>query len=436
MSAKPVLFVLVLLLSGTAAFAAGDKDPIGRLLQGDSGLPAAPAKPAPQPGAGPSPGGNVSGQTPIVLSARIGEHEDRTRLVIELSDPVNLRTFTLAGPDRVVVDMPEVGWRLGAPPRPSGFGSIKSYRYGLFRKGNSRMVIDLNRPVTVSDALVLPPASGFGYRVVIDLFPTQRSTFEANAGWPADLKKRESDAEKLAALMGSAGNESGTGGKKVIVIDPGHGGLDSGTNGVNGLMEKDLVLAEGLRLAQLLKADGYSVHMTRDSDVFIPLRERVAIGRRYRADLMISLHADSNPDPDVNGLSIYTLNDGRSDREAAALARRENQSDVIAGVDLASNNPVAPILIDLAQRDTINKSSRFAETALSHLSEATDILARSPHRAASLAVLVAPDVPAVLIELGYLSNNSDAGQMNTAAWRAKVAAAIARAVDANFQSRQ
>jgi N-acetylmuramoyl-L-alanine amidase len=336
--------------------------------------------------------------------------------------------------------MPEVTWKLSNPPRPSGSGALKSYRFGLFRKGNSRMVIDLNRPVTVSDALVLPPSAGFGYRIVIDLFPTPQAKFDSNAGWPADLKKRESDAEKLAALIGGAGGKSSgdtnAGGKKTIIIDPGHGGIDSGTNGVNGLMEKDLVLAEGLRLAQVLKARGYSVRMTRDSDVFIPLRERVAIGRRYRADLLISLHADSNPDPGVNGLSIYTLNDGRSDREAAALARRENQSDVIAGVDLASNNPVAPILIDLAQRDTINKSSRFAETALTRLSDATDILARSPHRAASLAVLVAPDVPAVLIELGYLSNISDASQMNTERWRARVADAIAAAVDGHFQTRQ
>jgi N-acetylmuramoyl-L-alanine amidase len=173
--------------------------------------------------------------------------------------------------------------------------------------------------------------------------------------------------------------------------------------------------------------------MTRDSDVFIPLPERVAMARKYHADLMISLHADSNPDSSVNGLSIYTLNDGRSDREAAALARRENQSDVIAGVDLSGGNtPVAPILIDLAQRDTINKSSRFAETALGRLSSATDILARSPHRSASLAVLVAPDVPAVLIELGYLSNSSDADRMNTDRWRAGVAGAIADAVDRNF----
>ena len=365
-----------------------------------------------------------------MLSARIGEHEDRTRFVIELSDPVNLRTFTLTNPDRVVVDMPEVSWRVSAPPRPSGFGSVKSYRYGMFRKGNSRMVIDLNRPVTVSDALVIPPSSGFGYRVVIDLFPTQRGKFNADAGWPADLKARETDAERLTALMAEAPRASG---RKVVVIDPGHGGIDSGTNGVNGLMEKDLVLAEGLKLAKELKARGYIVHMTRDSDLFIPLPERVAIARKLKADLMISLHADSNPDDSVNGLSIYTLNDGRSDREAAALAKRENQSDIIAGVDLSNaNSPVAPILIDLAQRDTINRSSRFAETALGQLQSVTDILARSPHRAASLAVLVAPDVPAVLIELGYLSNEPDADRMNTEAWRGRVAQAIAAAVDRNF----
>jgi len=332
----------------------------------------------------------------------------------------------------VVIDMPEVSWRLGAPPRPSGFGAVKSYRYGQFRAGNSRMVIDLNQPVSVSDALVLPPSSGFGYRVVIDLFPTSRPKFDAQAGWPADLKKRESDAEKLAALIAAQQSPSPAG-KKVIVLDPGHGGLDAGTTGVNGLMEKDLALAEGLKLAKELRGRGYSVFLTRENDTFIPLRQRVAIARAKKADLFIALHADSNPDTDTTGTSIYTLNDGRSDREASALARRENQSDVIAGVDLSGeNNPVAPILINLAQRDTRNKSSEFATNALKNLGQVTDLLARSPHRSASLAVLVAPDVPAVLIELGYLSNSGDAAQMNTDSWRSKVADAIADAVDAQF----
>jgi len=424
-------------LSLLGAQAVGADDAIGKLMQSDEpakSLPVAPPKPVPEPVAGPSIGSKPQGPLPVVMSARIGEHEDRTRLVIELSDPVNLRAFALANPDRVVIDMPQVSWRLGAPPRPSGFGPVKSYRYGEFRAGNSRMVIDLNSPVSVSDPLVLPPSAGFGYRVVIDLFPTTRPKFDAQAGWPADLKKRESDAEKLAAMIAAQQSPPArSGGKKIIVLDPGHGGLDAGTIGVNGLMEKDLALAEGLKLARELRRRGYSVYMTRDNDTFIPLRQRVAIGRADKADLFIALHADSNPDSGTTGTSIYTLNDGRSDREASALARRENQSDVIAGVDLGGgNNPVAPILINLAQRDTRNKSSEFATSALKELGQVTDLLARSPHRSASLAVLVAPDVPAVLIELGYLSNSGDAAQMNTDSWRSRVADAIANAVDAQF----
>jgi N-acetylmuramoyl-L-alanine amidase len=198
-------------------------------------------------------------------------------------------------------------------------------------------------------------------------------------------------------------------------------------------MEKDLVLAEGLKLRKTLQAHGYAVHMTRDSDVFIPLRERVNMARSWHADLFISIHADSIHDPSVGGLSIYTLSDKGSDKEAAALAAKENQSDIIAGVDLSGDNSaVAPILIDLAQRDTMNKSSRFAETAIAELSHATDILPRHPHRSAALVVLKAPDVPAVLIELGYLSNGHDEDQMKTAAWRDGVADAIAGAVDRHF----
>jgi len=372
---------------------------------------------------------------PIVMSARIGEHTDRTRFVVELSDPLNLRTFTLSNPDRVVIDMPAVQWHLDGPPRPTGHGSIRSYRYGLFRPGNSRFVIDLNQPVSVGDALIIPPESGLGYRVVIDLFPTTRAKFDQTAGWPADLKARETQAERVAALPPQAAPSApAASARKIIVIDPGHGGIDSGTSGVNGLLERDLVLDEGLRLARLLRADpNYTVYMTRDSDVFIPLRERVNITRSHKADLFISLHADSNPDANVTGLSIYTLSESGSDREAAALARKENQSDIIAGVDLGGeNSAVAPILLDLEQRDTMNKSSRFAQLALSALSPATDILPRQPHRSAAFVVLKAPDVPSVLVELGYLSNSADAAQMDTARWRNGVANAIAGAVERHF----
>jgi N-acetylmuramoyl-L-alanine amidase len=417
-----LLFGAICLLAGSSPAqdpptAGSNDDAIARILKQASGA---------------RPGTAAQAREPIVMGARIGEHPDRTRFVVELSDPVSMRTFTLNSPNRVVIDMPSVRWHLEGPPRPSGKGAVKSYRYGMFRPGNSRFVIDLNQPVALGDPLVLPPEDGFGYRVVIDLFPTSQAKFDRTAGWPTDLKARERAAE-MASLPSPQVVVPQTSVKKVIIIDPGHGGIDSGTVGEDGTMEKDIVLAEGQRLRKALMARGYTVHMTRDTDVFIPLRERVNVARAWHADLFISIHADSIHDPNISGLSIYTLSERGSDKEAAALAAKENQADIIAGVDLSGDNSaVAPILIDLAQRDTMNKSSHFAETAIAELTHATDILPRQPHRSGALVVLKAPDVPAVLIELGYLSNIHDEKQMKSTVWRDRVAAAIAAAVDRQF----
>lgn len=377
---------------------------------------------------------------PVVIDARIGEHEDRTRFVVELSDPVKFRVFTLANPDRVVIDMPEVLWRLKGPPVPTGKGAVRSYRYGLFRPGNSRFVIDLGEPVQASQPMVLPPEGGYGYRLVLDLFPTTQVAFEKNAGWPADLRAREEAAAEMASLPPSdhaappgTAPQNAPAHRSTVVVDAGHGGIDSGAVGVTGMQEKDLVLDEAIRLGRELKRRGYAVRLTRDTDTFIPLRGRVNIARRDTADLFISLHADSSPEAGVAGASVYTLSERGSDKEAAALAKKENQSDIIAGVDLSGDNSsVASILIDLAQRDTMNRSSRFAQESVRELGIATDVLPHDPHRSAAFAVLKAPDVPAVLIELGYLSNAQDAAQMATAGWRNRVAGAIADAVDRHF----
>jgi N-acetylmuramoyl-L-alanine amidase len=402
-------------------------------------LPA--SNPAKVPDNGAPPAQNLA-SVPVVLGARVGEQGDRTRFVIELSDPLNLRVFTLTNPNRVVIDMPEVLWRLQGPERPSGTGAVKAYRYGLFRPGDSRFVIDLNKPVAPAEPMILPPEKGFGYRVVLDLFPTSEAKFIASAGWPADLRVKEAQAERIAATPATPAAASppvaaepppSPTKAKIVVIDPGHGGIDSGTVGVDGLLEKNVVLDEAQRLKKVLQKHGFVVHLTRDTDIYIPLRERVNIARGYQADLFISLHADSNPDAGVSGASVYTLSESGSDKEAAALARKENQSDVIAGVDLSGeNSPVASILIDLAQRDTMNRSSRFAEALVNQLPQATDILPREPHRAAAFVVLKAPDVPAALIELGYLSNDHDCAQMGTNEWRDATAQAIGAAVDRYF----
>ncbi len=296
---------------------------------------------------------------PVVMGARIGEHPGLTRFVLELSDPVSPRVFTLADPDRVVLDLPDVLWRIGAPDHPSGRGAIRSYRYGMFRPGESRIVIDLNRPVSLAPLLIIPPKDGYGYRLVLDLTAASHEEFARGAGWPEDLlAKRDTAGATSTAAPSSELTPAG----KVIVLDAGHGGIDSGTVGANGMREKDLVLDEAKRLAGVLEKRGYAVHLTRDKDTYIPLDGRVNSARDVHADLFISLHADSNPNPDVFGASVYTLSEAGSDREAAELARKENQSDIVAGVDLSGqSSPVASILIGLAQRDTINRSVKFAE---------------------------------------------------------------------------
>ncbi len=377
------------------------------------------------------------GAAPVILGVQVTDYADRTRVVLEVSDPLTLRVFTLDNPNRVVMDMAQVLWRLQGSPPPSAKSVVRAYRYGLFRPGNSRLVMDLNRAVKPTAPVALAPQGGYGYRVVIDLLPTTQTQFKLAAGWPADLKARETAAEQKSSDTARLQARS-AGGRKIVVLDAGHGGIDTGTSSADGLHEKDLVLDVVQRVKKALQARGrYKVYLTRDDDTYIPLGQRVRIARSYDADLFVSIHADSNPNPSVYGASVYTLSEAGSDKEAAALAAKENQSDIIAGVDLSNEDtPVASILIDLAQRDTMNRSSRFAETAVMQLRNATDILPRQPHRSAAFAVLKAPDVPAVLIELGYLSNASDAGQMGTARWRNSVAEAIAGAIDRNFAGKR
>jgi N-acetylmuramoyl-L-alanine amidase len=364
---------------------------------------------------------------PMVIGVKLTETAGHSRFQVEFSDPVEVRAFTLTNPNRVVVDMPDLVWRLSNAARPSGKGAVKSYRYGQFRKGNSRFIVDLNTPVKFARPQMLAPEGGSGFRLVLDLTPTTAAEFAADAGWPDDLQ----------TVSGKPpGRLSGENGKPLIVLDAGHGGVDPGTHGQSGLQEKDLVLSVARTLRKTLETTGrYRVQLTRDSDVFIPLRGRVAIARAAHADLFVSLHADSNDRRDIRGASVYTLSENASDREAAKLADKENMSDVIGGVNLGGdNNPVASILIDLAQRDTMNRSLRFAETVIGALPAVTSVQAQSPHRSAGFAVLKAPDVPAVLIELGYLTNAKDEGEMETEAWRARVSRAISEAIDTHFKT--
>jgi N-acetylmuramoyl-L-alanine amidase len=261
--------------------------------------------------------------------------------------------------------------------------------------------------------------------------PAERATVPAAQ---APIVPQVAAAPPAASVPARRGTTQRPPGKRVVVIDPGHGGQDPGAIGASGTYEKTVTLQVSRDLKRQLEATGrYRVHLTRDRDVFLRLRERVQKARDWKAELFISVHADSIGTSDLRGASIYTLSDTASDAEAAALAARENRADIIAGVDLSQESrDVANILIDLAQRETMNRSASFASVLVRELGREIRLQAVRPHRFAGFAVLKAPDVPAVLLELGYLSNLQDETLLKQPAHRRRVAVGVQRAVDAFF----
>lgn len=369
---------------------------------------------------------------------RLGSHDGFTRVVIDLSGQVNFGLFTLPDPARVVVDLPEIAWQFQGGGVFGGGGLVTSLRYGLFQPGNSRVVFDLARPALVKQAFVLPPGDGGNWRFVMDLEVTTMEAFLKASG-PANRMgafaavTAPPQPQEAAVKVPEPPRQVAAGRKPVVVLDPGHGGVDPGTIGVTGVYEKNITLAAGKEFKSQLDSTGrFTVHLTRNQDVFIPLRERIAIARRHGADLFISIHADANPKSTVKGLSVYTLSEKASDGEAAALADAENKADIIAGMDLSNQSQdVTNILIDLAQRETMNLSSQMAEGMVLQLRKEVTLL-RQTHRYAGFAVLKAPDVPSVLVEMGYLSNPEEERLLRTQAYRAKLGDSLRRSVEAYF----
>ena len=360
-----------------------------------------------------------------VSGVRLGVHPDKTRFVLDLSGPLDFKVFLLADPYRVVIDLPEVAWEAEDPVPGSDVGLIKGFRYGLFAPGTFRVVLDLDGPAKVKHSMLLPAGDGQGPRLVLDLAPQSREDFMAGlkaAPQMAEVAPRPLPVKPEAKP-----------GKKIVALDPGHGGVDPGAKGKSGVYEKVLTLAMAKELKRQLEATGrYQVVLTRETDIFIPLRQRIAIARAANADLFVSLHADSIDNGGVRGLSVYTLSETASDKEAAALAVSENKADVIAGIDLTNENAeVANILIDLAQRETMNLSANFAEIAVVELSGEAKLLSKT-HRFAGFAVLKAPDVPSVLVELGYLSHRGEERQLRDPAYRARLSAALVKSIDRYF----
>ncbi len=395
----------------------------------------------------------------VATSGGVDSVGEMTRVSFVVNAPFDVTAFALADPDRVVVEMPAVNFlvdpaigqstkpavvaapartrrshagraavQLVAAPVAAGplAGVVNSFRFGQFAPGRSRLVVDLARPARVARALVEPFGEG-RFRLILELAPTDRAAFvaavHAAAAPPPAAPKPVASA--LAETL------------PIVVVDAGHGGVDDGAHSSSGVVEKDIVLefAQGLA-ARLEKSGRYKVVMTRATDVFIPLSDRVKIAREAGAALFVSIHADTLADePQVAGATVYTVSDKASDAAAARLADKENQSDAIAGVDAGEDaGEVADILFDLTRRETRAFSQVFARTLVDYVG-AVARLNKNARRAAGFRVLKAPDVPSVLLELGYLSSAGDVPNLVSADWRSKVSGAVSAAIDKFFQAR-
>jgi N-acetylmuramoyl-L-alanine amidase len=351
----------------------------------------------------------------------------RMRIVLNFDKEPEPKWFLLRGPHRLVIDLPETKFSVDAKELKA-HGLVKGVRYGRLGEGESRLILTSKAPFTVERLDVLQNEDSSGYRLVADLVAASERQFEEALSIQSQTTgstETTPKADRISQAVARANKRFS------IVLDPGHGGIDGGAEGLNGTVEKSITLAFALELrAKLAESGNYDVYMTREKDDFLRLDERVRIARQHEADLFISIHADTIRLKGIRGATVYTVADKASDAEAQALADRENLSDQLAGIKIEDeNHEVADILIELIKRETHGFSLNFARTLLSELSDTIGLI-NNPHRYAGFRVLKAPDVPSVLLELGYLSNPEDEEQLRDANWRGKAAQSIADAVAA------
>lgn len=359
------------------------------------------------------------------LTFRMAGDDLRTRIVVMFDREPKLSTLLLDNPHRLVVDLPETRFGFdekSMEPR----GLVSRVRYGLVGKGRSRLILTLRGPFKVEDLRVLKNESASGYRLVADIVATSDREFADQLQGRKEITSSTDRDEKPV----QAASQNGTARPFTIMIDPGHGGIDSGAESLSGIKEKDLTLAFGQELRDRLAQDkNIKVLMTREDDTFLRLSERVRIARQHEADLFISIHADTITQHDIRGATVYTISDKASDSVARAMAERENKSDTLAGAAPEEQPEVTDILLDLTRRETHTFSLSFAEKVIHSLQGQVNLI-NNPHRFAGFQVLRAPDVPSVLIEIGYLSNAEDEKLISNPEWRKKLADRLAIAIKA------
>ena len=354
-------------------------------------------------------GGICSAQT--IENVRMSETPNEgVRFVADLDKKAEVKVFRLENPSRLVMDF--AGTRFGQKNAIASAGFIKGIRTGAPDGKTARIVLDLPNFELTEKHFLLAPQTGKNWRFVLDMDKTLNTTVQS---------KTEKSTSKTVAK------------KKIIVLDPGHGGQDPGAISVSEKYEKDLTLKMAKETKVLLEKRGYKVVLTRDKDFYIPLRGRIKKAHEANGDLFISIHADSAKSKSATGLSIYTISETASDKEAAALAERENKSDILFGMDLSDYQPeVGNILIDIAKKYAMDQSSIYADEVVAQMKKEIKLREKA-HRFAGFVVLKSPNIPSVLLEMGYLSNPQEDKLLQKESYRKKLGTALANAVDSYFK---
>ena len=371
---------------------------------------------------------------PNVMDARVSSTPERARLVVDLAARTDFAFVSLAEPDRLAIDVRAGTFSVPeAAGQPGGDGLVSAYMVEQAAPDRVRTTLTLSQPAQVQQAYVLDAFEDQPARLVVDVIPATAEEFIANV--ERDAAASASRGVEAAQSTPAGGSELPIATKPLVVIDPGHGGIDGGAEAPGGLQEKDIVLAFALKLQQLLVASGrFDVALTREDDTYLRLEERVALARANKANLFISVHADSFQQPEIRGASVYTRDENATDVLDKVLADNENKSDVIAGFAMPQMAPeVVSILVDLMRRE-MRVQSFLAAQAIVHQLEPSVQLRRFPVRQADFFVLQAPDVPSVLIELGFLSNARDMANLVETDWQNRTAEAIARGISTYFDS--
>ena len=389
-----------------------------------------------------------------VIGMRLGEvnfeGSPALRLVIETDKPLDAQLLLLNNPWRLVVDSDGLSWNvLGlASSGQLSSGPATAYRFGHPKVGTGRLVVEMNAPASPERVFTLPPREVGGHRLVIDLIDKGLTRFKLAqkslvANGLAVIKSNKAQAVDIAAepaalpqpvsqhgkVASPVPRPSAPDRKWIVAIDAGHGGKDPGAVGLAGTKEKEITLAAAQQLASDLRKTGkVSSRLIRSSDQFYKLRQRIEIARDMGADLFISLHADSAPRKAARGISVFTLSDIASDKEAAYIAQQENKADLVGGPDLAVEDPAAAnALLSMFQRETMNESSRLAAEILNEIRDMPGGDKRG-HRFAGFAVLKSPDIPSVLVEMGFLSNKEDEKNLNSERYRHKLTQRLSKAI--------